>query len=51
LRYESARGSLYEARTARRVAVAWGYVSANAAREVLESLHALGGRVFGLARR
>jgi four helix bundle protein len=51
LRYESARGSLYEARAALHVAVAWGYVSADDAREGLESLHALGGRVFGLARR
>jgi four helix bundle protein len=51
LRYESARGSLYEARTALRVAVAWGYVSADGARGVLESLHELGGRVFGLTRR
>jgi four helix bundle protein len=51
LRYESARGSLYEARAGLRVAVAWGYVAAEGAREVLESLDALGGRVFGLARR
>jgi four helix bundle protein len=51
LRYESARGSLYEARAALRVAVAWGYVGDDGAREVLESLHALGGRVYGLARR
>ena len=51
LRYESARGSLYEARAALRVAVAWGYVSGDSARDVLESLNALGGRVFGLARR
>ena len=51
LRYESARGSLYEARAALRVALAWGYVEAEAARGVLESMNDLGGRVFGLARR
>ena len=51
LRYETARGSLYEARTALRVAVAWGYVADESARAALQSLDALGGRVFGLARR
>jgi len=51
LRYESARGSLYEARAALRVALAWGYVSEEGARSVLESMNELGGRVFGLARR
>ena len=51
LRYESARGSLYEARAALRVALAWGYVTPGGAREALESMNALGGRVFGLARR
>ena len=51
LRYESARGSLYEARAALRVAVAWGYVTAENARDALASIDALGGRVFGLARR
>jgi hypothetical protein len=42
---------LYEARAALRVAVAWGYVDDEAASGVLESMHALGGRLFGLARR
>ena len=51
LRYESARGSVYEARAALHVAIAWGYVSAENAFTVLESLDALGGRVFGLVRR
>ena len=51
LRYESARGSVYEARAALRVAVAWGYVSAESASSALETIDALGGRVFGLARR
>jgi four helix bundle protein len=51
LRYETARGSLYEGRAALRVAVAWGYITPESARGVLESLDTLGGRVFGLARR
>jgi four helix bundle protein len=51
LRFETARGSLNEARTAIRVAVAWGYVSAGATTGVLECIDALGARVFGLARR
>ncbi len=51
LRFETARGSLNEAQTAIRVAVAWGYVSDDAARHVLESMNVLGGRVYGLVRR
>jgi len=51
LRYESALGSVYEARAALRVALAWGYVSVESATSVLESIDTLGGRVFGLARR
>jgi len=51
LRFESARGSLYEARAGVRVAVAWGYVSAESVGDTIESLSALGGRLFGLARR
>jgi len=51
LRFETARGSLCEARAALRVAIAWGYLSPESAREALEGLHVLGGRVFGLARR
>jgi four helix bundle protein len=50
-RFETARGSLNEAHAGVRVAVAWRYVSQAAADEVLESIHALGGRVFGLCRR
>jgi hypothetical protein len=34
-----------------RVAVAWGYVPAEGVADVLESLNALGARVYGLARR
>ena len=51
LRFETARGSLNEARAGIRVAVAWGYVSDSVASPVLESMNCLGGRVFGLVRR
>ena len=50
LRFESARGSVYEARAGIRIAVAWGYVSAEDAAEALGALDRLGGRVFGLVR-
>lgn len=51
LRFETARGSLNEAQAGIRVAVAWGYVSDDAASEVLQSMNVLGGRVYGLVRR
>ena len=51
LRLETARGSLKESLAAFRVAAAWGYVPEEALPPVLESLDALGGRVFGLTRR
>jgi four helix bundle protein len=51
VRFESALGSLYEAQAGLRLAVAWGYFTHAAAGEVLESMHALGRRVFGLCRR
>ena len=51
MRFETARGSLNEARTAIRVAVAWGHVPMSAIEDVLEAIDALGARVFGLARR
>src|SRR6186997_2014727 len=41
LRFETARGSLSEAQAALRVAVAWGSVSEEDARVVLECLHTL----------
>ena len=47
LRFESALGSLYEARAGVRVALAWGFVTADAAQAVLQSMESLGGRVFG----
>jgi len=51
VRFESARSALYEAEAVLRVATAWGYLSAKEAHSVLEPMHALGERVFGLARR
>ena len=49
--FESALGSLYEARAGVRVALAWGFVTAGAAQAVLQSMELLSGRVFGLVRR
>jgi hypothetical protein len=51
VRFESARGSLSEAQAGVRVALTEGYVTQTAAAPVLESMHSLGGRVFGLCRR
>ena len=51
VRFETALGSLKEARTGIQVAIAWGYVSDAGCIEVLECIDSLGGRVFGLARR
>ena len=51
LRFETARGSLNEAQAGIRVAVAWGYMSDASASPVVESMHCLGGRVYGLVKR
>ena len=51
LRFQTALGSLNEAQTALRVAVAWGYFSQEAAKATLESMRTLGGRIVGLVRR
>ncbi len=51
LRFETALGSLKEAQAAIRIAIAWGYFSQSTATETVASLHALGGRVYGLVRR
>jgi len=51
LRFEGARGSLYEAQAGLRVAAAWGYVSAEECAAVLGAIDRLGARVFGLSRR
>ena len=51
LRFETARGSLYEAQMGIRIAVAWGYLSEQQASDVLAALDDLAGRLYGLARR
>jgi four helix bundle protein len=51
IRFETALGSLNEAKTAIRVAIAWGYFPEQSAAAVLESLGVLGGRVVGLVKR
>jgi four helix bundle protein len=51
LRFESARGSLYEAQAGLRVATAWGYLSAEDCAAALAAIDRLGARVFGLSRR
>ena len=51
LRFETALGSLREARAGVRIAVAWGYVADGAVAALVESLDSLGGRLFGLGRR
>ena len=51
LRFETARGSLYEAQAALRVAAAWGFVEKHQAAVIVHALDRLGARVFGLSRR
>ena len=51
LRFESARGSLYEAQAGLQVGVAWSYLSADECAPVLAAIDRLGARVFGLSRR
>jgi four helix bundle protein len=51
LRFESALGSLYEARAGIQLALVWGYCTQSAAREALASMHHLGARLYGIARR
>ena len=51
VRFETALGSLKEARTGIQVAIAWGYVTEASCSEVLECIDSLGGRVFGLTRK
>jgi len=50
LRFQSALGSLYEARAGMRVALAWGYVLAASCREALAASDRLGARLYALAR-
>lgn len=51
LRFESARGSLYEAQAGLRIAVAWGYLGRDECAAQLQRMHGLGGRIYGLMRR
>ena len=51
LRFDCARGSLYEAHAGIRVAIAWGHLSSLEAARALEAIDQLGGRVYGLSRR
>jgi four helix bundle protein len=51
LRFETALGSLYEARAGLRAGVACGFVTAQACAEALEASDRLGARLYGLSRR
>jgi four helix bundle protein len=51
LRFETALGSLNEAMTAVRVAVAWGYLEQSDVNTLIESIGVLGGRIAGLVRK
>jgi four helix bundle protein len=51
LRFESARGSLYEAQTGLQIAIAWGYFTPEEATATFTSLDSLAARLYGLARR
>lgn len=51
LRFESARGSLYEAQAGLRMAIAWGYLSVPDCEKALAAINSLGARVYGLGRR
>ena len=51
LRFETARGSLYEAQAGIRFGIAWGYLGEEQCAGVLAAIDHLGGRIFGLSRR
>jgi four helix bundle protein len=51
LRFESARGSLYEGQAGLRVGVAWGYLSSEQCAPLLSAMDQIGARLFGLIRR
>jgi four helix bundle protein len=51
LRFESARGSLYESQAALRVAGAWGYVEQPRMKATLDALDRIAKRLYGLSRR
>src|SRR5512133_581465 len=50
-RFETAHGSLFEVRASVGVAQAWQYVSENDCTELIEHMHVLGGRLYGMMRR
>jgi four helix bundle protein len=51
LRFETARGSLYETQAGIRIALAWGYVNEQDIAAPLAASDDLAGRLYGLARR
>src|SRR5215475_7526599 len=51
LRFETARGSLYETQAGIRIAEAWGFVSHQETSTALEALDGLARRLYGLAHR
>lgn len=51
LRFDTARGSLFEAQAALRVAAAWGYVDERSLVATLTALDRFGARLYGLSRR
>lgn len=51
LRFETARGSLYETQAGIRIAEAWGFLSAEDTAKVVAAIDHLAGRLYGLSRR
>ncbi|MGC4089683.1 MAG: four helix bundle protein [Polyangiaceae bacterium] len=51
VRFQSARGSLYEALAALKVAEAWGSVSANELTPIIARIDSLSARLYGFAKR
>ena len=49
VRFESALGSLYEARAGLLLAIAWAFISESSALAALRAMNSLGGRLYGLA--
>jgi four helix bundle protein len=49
-RFESAHGSIFEARAALSAAVAWQYISPDGVVELSQRLNRLGARLYGLMR-
>jgi len=51
LRFDSARGSLYEAQAGLQIAIAWGYLTREEVAQTLASLDRIAKRLYGLSRR